>query len=299
MEAVSTLPKVFWTRRLPLVTSSQRLYVQPGAQNQNAACGPDTGLCFRDVSGAAPRRVLHSRSWEAGGAGASLPGFAWLPSWELVVFCVLCSKQPCQLTCRLLCLPRGRSGSCHGALPPLPREVLRTESPQHLRPGAWAGLRETTLRGAHVRQGLPAPAGGGCPPGPSPASVCLQELPRPVLPLPRPPQVLPAESQRVPDESPEALRTVGTLSFVHGGVLGLSPCVLCCSQHRDARWEPVQGEAMVQGQQTRGSPVWLGREARVGGEGRGGSECSWGQGQPPLGEGSEGSRPAPCLLCDH
>ena len=185
------------------------------------------------------------------------------------------SKLPCRLTCHLLCLPRSRSGSCHGALPPLPWEVLRTESPQHLRPGTWAEPRETTLRGACVRQGLPAPAGGGCPPGPSPVSVRLQELPRPVLPVPQPPQVLPAESQCVSDEPPEALRTVGTPSFIWGA-RAKPLCALLFPVQGVPGGNVYSGEAMVRGQQTRGSPMRLGWEARVGGEGCGGSECSHG-----------------------
>lgn len=103
---------------------------------------------------------------------------------------------------------RGRNspGPGHGPLSPLPREVLLPESAQHLRQGTWGELRETTPRGACFRQGLPASAGGGCPPGPSSVSVCLQELPRPVLPVPRASHVLSAESQRLPDGPSEAWR---------------------------------------------------------------------------------------------
>lgn len=118
-------------------------------------------------------------------------------------------------------MPRNRPGPCHGALSPMPREVLLTESPEHLWQGTWGELRETTPWGACFHQGLPAPAGGGCPPGPCSVSVCLQELPYPVLSMPQPAQVLPPESQHLPSGPPEALCKVGTSPAFIWGVKGL------------------------------------------------------------------------------
>lgn len=145
------------------------------------------------------------------GHGGPTPGAEWLEEpgphlpWEPRS---ACSGQQAAspLTSCFLCLPRNSPGPGHGPLSPLPREVLLPESAQHLRQGTWGELRETTPRGACFRQGLPASAGGGCPPGPSSVSVCLQELPRPVLPVPRASHVLSAESQRLPDGPSEAWR---------------------------------------------------------------------------------------------
>lgn len=114
-------------------------------------------------------------------------------------------------------MPRNRPGSCHGALSPLPREVLLTESPKHLWQGAWGELRETVPRRACLHQGLPASAGCGCAPGPSLVPVYLQELPHPVLPVPQPPQVLSAESQRHPHRPAETLCKVGFFFLFSSG----------------------------------------------------------------------------------
>uniref|UniRef100_A0A8C0TIY7 Zinc finger protein 276 n=1 Tax=Canis lupus familiaris TaxID=9615 RepID=A0A8C0TIY7_CANLF len=158
----------------------------------------------RCMWGSSLEGLLHLGSWEDSRAWASPPlGRCSLPR----SLCFPCPVQRAASPADLmsLCLPRNRPGSCHGALSPLPWEVLLTESPQHFWQGTWGQFRQTTSRGASFHQGLPASAGGGRPPGPSSVSVRLQELPCPVLPVPWPPQVLPAESQRLPDGPPEDL----------------------------------------------------------------------------------------------
>ncbi|XP_038380951.1 zinc finger protein 276 isoform X2 [Canis lupus familiaris] len=164
--------------------------------------------------------LLHLGSWEDSRAWASPPlGRCSLPR----SLCFPCPVQRAASPADLmsLCLPRNRPGSCHGALSPLPWEVLLTESPQHFWQGTWGQFRQTTSRGASFHQGLPASAGGGRPPGPSSVSVRLQELPCPVLPVPWPPQVLPAESQRLPDGPPEDLHKVDLITSSPQGLRDL------------------------------------------------------------------------------
>ena len=150
------------------------------------------------------------------------------------------------LTSCFLCLPRNGPGPGHGALSPLSREVLLPESPQHLWQGAWGELRKAAPWGPCFCPGLPAPPGGGRPPGPGSVPVCLQELPLPVLPVPRPPHVFPAEGQRPPHGPPEALRKVGALSC------SLGACRRPRSRGRVGTgrpgWEPPHGEPIVPGE---------------------------------------------------
>lgn len=154
------------------------------------------------------------------------------------------------LTSCFLCLPRNGPGPGHGALSPLSREVLLPESPQHLWQGAWGELRKTGPWGPCFCPGLPAPPGGGRPPGPGSVPVCLQELPHPVLPVPRPPHVFPAESQRPPHGPPEALCKVGALPRSLGA---------CRRPHKRAAW--AQGGPG--GSLLTGSPSWRVREMFV------------------------------------